>query len=158
MNRPFSEISLEIIGRYFELLFEVWPQMLALFFCPILLGLFAVFVLRRRKISTNKPILGWFGWVVVVGGAAVSIWLALSEASIVDDAFISCRYARNLAEGHGLVYNVGERVEGYTNFLWTVLVALGSVITGIETPFVALCLSLASMAASTHQDGTGRYR
>ncbi len=37
-----------------------------------------------------------------------------------DDAFISLRYARNFALGHGLVYNVGERVEGYTNFTWTV--------------------------------------
>jgi hypothetical protein len=38
---------------------------------------------------------------------------------IQDDAFISFRYAKNFAEGHGLVYNPGEKVEGYTNFLWT---------------------------------------
>ncbi len=43
----------------------------------------------------------------------------------VDDAYISFRYAHNLADGHGLVYNVGQRVEGYTNFSWTVLLALG---------------------------------
>ncbi len=41
----------------------------------------------------------------------------------VDDAYISFRYARNLAQGDGLVFNPGERVEGYTNFLWTVLLA-----------------------------------
>jgi arabinofuranosyltransferase len=41
-----------------------------------------------------------------------------------DDAFISFRYAANLVTGHGLVFNIGERVEGYTNFLWTVLMAL----------------------------------
>lgn len=41
-----------------------------------------------------------------------------------DDAFISFRYARNLATGLGLVYNVGERVEGYTNFLWTLVLAV----------------------------------
>jgi hypothetical protein len=41
----------------------------------------------------------------------------------VDDAFISFRYARNLVEGHGLVFNPGERVEGYTNFLWVMLIA-----------------------------------
>ncbi len=41
----------------------------------------------------------------------------------VDDAYISFRYAQNLAHGHGLVFNPGERVEGYTNFLWTVLLA-----------------------------------
>jgi hypothetical protein len=40
-----------------------------------------------------------------------------------DDAFISFRYARNLVRGAGLVMNPGERVEGYTNFLWTLLAA-----------------------------------
>ena len=40
-----------------------------------------------------------------------------------DDAFISFRYAQNLAEHGELTYNLGERVEGYTNFLWTVLMA-----------------------------------
>ncbi len=43
----------------------------------------------------------------------------------IDDAFISYRYARNLAEGNGLVFNIGQYVEGYTNLLWTLLIALG---------------------------------
>jgi arabinofuranosyltransferase len=42
-----------------------------------------------------------------------------------DDAFVSFRYAKNLIEGKGLVYNAGENVEGYTNFLWTVIIAGG---------------------------------
>lgn len=42
-----------------------------------------------------------------------------------DDTYISMRYARHLAEGHGLVWNVGESpVEGYTNFLWTMWIAV----------------------------------
>ena len=41
-----------------------------------------------------------------------------------DDAYISMRYARNLVDGRGLVFNPGERVEGYTNFAWTLLLAL----------------------------------
>lgn len=41
-----------------------------------------------------------------------------------DDAFISIRYAQNLVDGHGLVFNPGERVEGYSNFSWTLLLAL----------------------------------
>jgi hypothetical protein len=42
----------------------------------------------------------------------------------VDDAAISFAYARNLADGHGLVLNAGgERVEGATNLLWTLLLA-----------------------------------
>jgi arabinofuranosyltransferase len=42
---------------------------------------------------------------------------------IDDDQMISMRYARNLVEGHGLVFNKGERVEGYTNFGWTLIMA-----------------------------------
>ena len=44
--------------------------------------------------------------------------------SLFDDAMVSMRYARNLAEGHGLVWNPGERVEGYTNPLWVIYMAL----------------------------------
>jgi len=40
---------------------------------------------------------------------------------VKDDAYISLRYARNLVEGHGLVFNHGDRLEGYTNFLWILL-------------------------------------
>ncbi|RKX21336.1 MAG: hypothetical protein DRP51_04400, partial [Candidatus Zixiibacteriota bacterium] len=37
----------------------------------------------------------------------------------IDDAFITFRYAENLADGYGLVFNPGgEPVEGYSNFLW----------------------------------------
>lgn len=41
--------------------------------------------------------------------------------SINDDSFISFRYAKNVIKGYGLVYNEGERVEGYSNFLWIIL-------------------------------------
>jgi hypothetical protein len=45
--------------------------------------------------------------------------------SLFDDAMISMRYAKNLAHGYGLVWNPGgERVEGYTNPLWTLFMAL----------------------------------
>ncbi len=42
----------------------------------------------------------------------------------IDDAYISARYARNLAQGLGLVYNPGERVMGFTNLLLTLVEAL----------------------------------
>lgn len=54
------------------------------------------------------------------------IAVALSDsAETNDDSFISFRYASNLIHGNGLTFNPGERVEGYTNFLWTVLIAAG---------------------------------
>lgn len=53
------------------------------------------------------------------------IFLVLSiDGYSNDDAAISYRYAKNLAEGYGLVYNPGlSPVEGYTNFLWTILLS-----------------------------------
>lgn len=44
--------------------------------------------------------------------------------SLMDDAMISMRYAWNLAHGHGLVWNPGEFVEGYSNPLMTILMAI----------------------------------
>lgn len=53
----------------------------------------------------------------------VLFWLKLPAA--FEDAYITFRYARNLAEGHGLVYNVGERVMGFSSPLWTLWCSLG---------------------------------
>src|SRR5262249_23261241 len=58
------------------------------------------------------------------------------------------RYAKHLVEGHGLVYNVGgPRVEGYTNFLFTVLVA-GGMALGAQAEHVALAIGLAAHAGT----------
>jgi hypothetical protein len=43
---------------------------------------------------------------------------------VFDDAYITFRYAEHLARGLGPVFNTGERVEGYSNFLWTLIVSL----------------------------------
>lgn len=60
----------------------------------------------------------WAVWLAVASCAA----LMVRYVNITyDDAFISFRYAENLARGHGLVFNLGERVEGFSNFLWTIL-------------------------------------
>ena len=45
------------------------------------------------------------------------------HAAGADDAYISYRYARSLAGGDGLVFNPGERVEGYSNLLYVLLLA-----------------------------------
>lgn len=43
---------------------------------------------------------------------------------LYDDAFITFRYAANLAAGNGFVYNLGERVQGITTPLWGLLLAV----------------------------------
>ena len=59
---------------------------------------------------------------------------------VSDDAYISFRYAEHLATGRGLEWNPGYRVEGYTNFLWVVLIAVLRVF-GAETPDGARALA-----------------
>lgn len=49
---------------------------------------------------------------------AIFYYFALGSYA-VDDAYISFRYAQNTILGYGLTFNQGERVEGFTNFLWT---------------------------------------
>ncbi len=63
--------------------------------------------------------------LAALGLAVLVLTLALRWPFILDDAFISLRYARHLAEGLGVRYNLtGVPVEGYTNFLWVALGAL----------------------------------
>lgn len=60
-----------------------------------------------------------------------------------EDAYITYRFARNLAEGLGPVFNPGERVEGYSNFLWMTAIALahamGLSMVGFSRIVAALC-------------------
>jgi hypothetical protein len=63
--------------------------------------------------------------VLAVAAIAYAVAMAVNKAWLCDDAFISFRYAENFANGLGLVYNAGERVEGYSNFLWTLWTAAG---------------------------------
>ena len=63
--------------------------------------------------------------LVLAVALGLLVGLAYVNRFIQDDAYISFRYAQHLAQGDGLVWNVGEPpVEGYTNFLWTVLLAV----------------------------------
>lgn len=69
---------------------------------------------------------------------------------ICDDAYISFRYARNLAEHGTLAYNVAaprELIEGYTNFLWVMLLALGSTV-GVAPEVLAPVLTQVSVVAA----------
>lgn len=63
--------------------------------------------------------------LVLVITAALYLYESWPLRYLMDDAYISMRYAEHWAHGQGLVFNTGEYVEGYTNFLWTALIAAG---------------------------------
>lgn len=67
-------------------------------------------------------------WIAAIGIATLVVWqtsvlIAANWNFTTDDAYITLRYARNLAEGHGVVWNIGETppVEGYSNFSFVLL-------------------------------------
>ncbi|MEI7887528.1 MAG: hypothetical protein WCJ04_09060, partial [Actinomycetes bacterium] len=76
--------------------------------------------------------------------AAVAAWIV---RFVQDDAFITYRYARNLARGNGLVFNPGERVEGYTNFLWTLMHVIPEKL-GWSSPIFSQVIGIALMVAT----------
>ncbi len=65
--------------------------------------------------------------------------------TLVDDAMISMRYAKNLAQGHGLVWNIGQPpVEGFTNLGWTLYMALLHVFS-LPASKISLAVMLTSL-------------
>jgi arabinofuranosyltransferase len=61
---------------------------------------------------------------LVLVAAVAARQLTQHRYALFDDAHITFRHAANLAHGHGLVYNPGERVEGTSAFLFAVLLAI----------------------------------
>ncbi|HVO10800.1 MAG TPA: hypothetical protein VMX54_08650 [Vicinamibacteria bacterium] len=111
--------------------------------------LLAVVWLRRRRPAPREVVLGL--------GAAFAVWssglIAMSSTRapdgrlyfcLFDDAFVSLRYGWNLAHGRGLVWNPGERVEGFTNPLTTLLMALPSAV--LDRSRAALAVQLLGVA------------
>ncbi len=70
------------------------------------------------------------------------IWLWKLPFGLVDDAFIPMVYARNLAEGYGIVfYPSSGPVEGYTSPLWVFILTLASLVS-IPLPWFSSFLSV----------------
>ena len=74
---------------------------------------------------------------------AVCVLRAVQMGWLADDAYISFRYARNLHDGLGLVFNAGEYVEGYTNLAWTLLMA-AVLAVGLNVETMAQVLGVAA--------------
>ena len=86
---------------------------------------------RQERLENLFLILGLLTFLV----------LATRRAWMGDDAFISLRVVDNFVNGHGLVYNLGERVQPYTHPLWVLLLSLVAFFTR-EFYFTTLFISL----------------
>lgn len=77
----------------------------------------------------------------------------------MDDSYITFRYASHWAEGHGLVWNVGENrpTEGYTSFSWMALLA-GASVLGFELEPLAKAVGVILMLALSGLIAVGVWR
>jgi len=87
---------------------------------------------HRLALDARSALVLAFGFFALV---------VLRRAWISDDAFISVRVAYNWVHGYGLTHNPGERVQGFTNPLWVLL--LGGVHLLVKNGYgVAMLTSL----------------
>ncbi len=84
--------------------------------------------------------------LILITGVIIHIFFGYFHADSAghawgnEDAFIGYRYSQNLAMGNGFVFNPGERVEGYTNFLYLLCMAAGYLIAGMNNLYIFSCL------------------
>lgn len=109
-------------------------------------------LLQRRSAVITAALLG-----ATVLAYGVLIW---QRRWISDDGLIFLRTVRQVLEGHGPVFNVGERVEANTSTVWTVvLLGLAVVLPGVplELASVGAGLVVSLLALGLALDASRRF-
>jgi arabinofuranosyltransferase len=73
---------------------------------------------KARPLSQDLRLFGYF-----LPAIPFFLGILVVLEFVKDDAYISFRYAHNLVTGKGLVFNTGEYLEGFTNFLWVLILS-----------------------------------
>jgi hypothetical protein len=98
----------------------------------------------RSALARPSPA-AWTAVAIAVFGAIVT-FLAYRDY-VMEDAYITYRYAQNLAAGHGFVFNPGERVLGTSTPLYAMVLAVAGVL-GFDIAAASGALFSASLAAT----------
>lgn len=102
---------------------------------------------RRKQRTEQRPppvrLPTWASPAFVLALGLTWVYHCVHFQFVQDDSFITFRYVRHFVDGHGLVWNLGERVEGYTTFLWTVLLAVPGAL-GLDLESSARVLGIVS--------------
>ncbi|MEY2423384.1 MAG: hypothetical protein QOI95_3451 [Acidimicrobiaceae bacterium] len=102
-------------------------------------------IAAARGRSAGVTLLG-----IALIGVVLRVAVLRSFGTFVDDAYIFFRYAENAADGHGLVFNVGEHVQGFSSPLYVLLLtAIGKVIGARHLVGAVQMLSVVLFVAAT---------
>lgn len=93
---------------------------------------------------SKRSLLFWAAVVAIAIG--LLIHLSYYFPRTVDDLFISLRYAERFISGHGLTYNAGHPVEGYSNFTWVLGQSIALAL-GLEGVLATKLMGIASVLA-----------
>jgi arabinofuranosyltransferase len=80
--------------------------------------------------------------------AVIILWCGWQRRWTADDGFINLRVVRQVTEGHGPVFNAGQRVETGTSPAWIALLSLLDVLTPIRLEWIAALTGLATTAGA----------
>ena len=99
--------------------------------------------LRSARRRVAAPTAGrWVQAAVLALPALVLVERAWDRRWMTDDGFINLRISRMILDGHGPVFNAGERVEPATSTLWVWIVAAGDLVLPLRMEWVAIVLGL----------------
>lgn len=114
----------------------------------------------RKSESRTAAALSALASVIVIG--VFSLWGGFARRWISDDGLIVLRTVRNLEEGNGPVFNIGERVEANTSTLWQYLILLVRWLTNAPLESIAvnlgLLLAVAAMVLGAWATARAFYR
>lgn len=108
-----------------------------------------------KNIDINRYDLGFLSLLIAafVGLSTRFFWFTL------DDAYITLRYSKHLAEGYGIVWNVGtDPVEGYTSFLWMIIGVIPHSVGLPPVVFMKIFGAVSTALTVTVIYGYGRFR
>jgi arabinofuranosyltransferase len=76
--------------------------------------------------------------LVILLPVLVMAWIGWQHRWTADDGFINFRIVRNIREGHGPVYNIGDRVESGTSSLWIAILVIADLLTPLRIELIAM--------------------
>lgn len=102
--------------------------------------------LPRPAVNLSASGRGLVGWLAIALVLRLG-WLVITQFAY-EDAYITFRFAQNLARGQGFVYNAGEPIYGTTTPLLTLLLAAGLRLAPNDPLSIARLIGLAAGLAT----------